>query len=364
MLFSYSESRNATKRAFPWVYLVLNLILFSNLFPFSFSKVLFFVPLLLSVYLYKISFEWVSISCLAGLTLIFVQDFMSKRGLVVKTNYLSPFFESFFPVHRWVTGYVVSTHDRDIAELINLLIFGNKNSHIYTDLKGFGILHLISISGFHFLLIDKFLSRFIKKRWIVIVVLILYWAAIDFSIPALRVILGFFVFSKNSLKKWALVSLFSLFFNVHIYKSLSFLLSYFFSLIFLVNRRLNDGRVRLCISNSWSAFIFATLVFLPFYPHRVYPLSIVNTFIFAPIISALFIYLWFTWFIPDFLNFHRLATDIVLSINEWFPLNASSFDLEHWSQELSNFLLVVLSLLFLVLHYRCLKFTTLRIRDC
>ncbi|MDD3422019.1 MAG: ComEC/Rec2 family competence protein [Bacilli bacterium] len=79
-----------------------------------------------------------------------------------------------------------------VAQFIRLLVFGDKTDslELYGELKTLAVLQLFVVSGFHFnilyLVLERLTSRFIKHKWVILILLIPYLYLLDFSVPALR----------------------------------------------------------------------------------------------------------------------------------------------------------------------------------
>lgn len=78
----------------------------------------------------------------------------------------------------------------------------------------------------------------------------------------------------------------------------------------------------LAVVNALSAFVLSNLFFLTFYPRKIYPLSLVNTLIFTPIILLMFVYFFLSWFIFYLLPVHSFITNIFTSFGKSMTFNA------------------------------------------
>nr|WP_238543394.1 ComEC/Rec2 family competence protein [Metamycoplasma auris] len=132
------------------------------------------------------------------------------KGKLVKLNNLSDFnfsnqifFYSNITNIKYVDSYptfsISNSKNPVVNEYLNLIILNkfNRNSLVYQKLSNLNILHLFTISGFHFNLIYLFVNSLLKNKkrlslladFIGISLLIIYLVILDFKISATRSIL-------------------------------------------------------------------------------------------------------------------------------------------------------------------------------
>ncbi|CBY92126.1 conserved hypothetical protein [Mycoplasma haemofelis str. Langford 1] len=354
-MLSYHERLQEWNRDKSLLFLSLYLV-FSFLFLKSptFTKLLFLIPILLYVYAFDIHFSLVKKAALLSIPLWLITFAPLPK---VESTYPS-LLNSYFSPHRYLISFVKGNYSEKASELISLLLFnGEKNtSQSYKAFRDLGIAHLVCISGFHFSLISKVIKtlclgiRRIEKILIPIV-LVLWWSFANYSIPGLRVLLDLFIPAKSRMRKWSTSVLIAPLFNVEIYASYSFLLSFFISLLLLLVKEYNCNHISKMAWSYFLIFIFTTLVFLPI-NRKIHFLSFFNLSLFFPIVSFLFIYCFLTfWFIPLSSGIEYMIHPF-LSILEKARDNNRVFQVHEWGYGHSHLFLILFSIFLIVKHRR------------
>ena len=127
------------------------------------------------------------------------------------------------------------------AKFIELIVFNSKNPKInsfYNQLINLGLIHLISVSGFHLSLLSSIICKILKKQLRLakitsFLVCLFYGFLLGYGFAVLRVLvaslLNFFKFTKSSnppLLKTVLSGLIILFINPFVVNNLGFQLSF------------------------------------------------------------------------------------------------------------------------------------------
>ncbi|WP_343251373.1 ComEC/Rec2 family competence protein [Mycoplasma amphoriforme] len=232
--------------------------------------------------------------------------------------------------------------DLQAANFIELIVFNSKNPKInsfYKQLINLGLIHLISVSGFHLSLLSSIIYKILKKRLRLakitsFFVCLFYGFLLGYGFAILRVLvasfLNFFKFTKSSnqpLLKTVLSGLIILLINPFAVNNLGFQLSFL-------------GTIVLCsmlYANHWSKIILAiiTSLLINFLSapiilklnQKIHLLIIFNSWIFTPIISFYYIaslLLYPFWFLWPYLDWFYLSlqssVDLLAQLNWYFEL--------------------------------------------
>ncbi|AEW44982.1 ComEC/Rec2-related domain protein [Mycoplasma haemocanis str. Illinois] len=354
-MLSYHERLQGWNRDKNLLFLSLYLV-FSFLFlkyP-SFIKLLFLIPVLLYVYAFDINFSLVKKAVLLSITLWLITFVPLPK---VESTYPS-LLNRYFSPHKHLISFVKENYSEKSSELISLLLFngGKDTSQYYKVFKDLGIAHLVCISGFHFSLISKVIKTLFLgirriEKLLIPVVLVLWWSFANYSIPGLRVLLEIFIPAKSRIRRWSASVLISPVFNVEIYASYSFLLSFFISLLLILVKEYNCNSISKMMWAYLLIFIFTTLIFLPIH-RKIHFLSFFNLSLFFPIVSALFVYCFLTfWCVP-------LSSGIEYMMHPFLFLlekardNNKVFQVHEWGYDYSYFFLALFSIFLIMKHRR------------
>ncbi|OAL09874.1 hypothetical protein A6V39_04850 [Candidatus Mycoplasma haematobovis] len=329
-MLSYEERQKEWEQDKSYLFFALNLIFIVWCFN-SYYSLIFLIPLVLYIHLFKIKGEVILWATLIGTALAYLQP------LKCPNTYFNYLFDFHKPLNNFLRKYY---SERD-ASFIALLLFnsGKKESDTYESFKELGIAHLICISGLHFVLIKKVLYYLLFKKEkaskiVTPIVLIIWWCFTNFSIPCLRVILTTFLNTKSKLKNWSLATILVPLFNFGIYTNYSFLLSFIITLLLMLVEGKHKAQKCFIL-----IFIYSSLITLP-WTNKLYLLSFINLIIFSPIVTLFFIYFFLTFPLLFLATLNSKLIDLFYFLLKHSYLNKASLNIS-WSYEASTIALLL-----------------------
>ncbi len=244
-------------------------------------------------------------------------------------------------------------------KFVPLLLLGKnhlENNELINILKKINIYHLFVISGFHIAFIKIFFEKifnFLKIKYFIFIIfctifLLFYLLILDFSVSALRAFIFLILLEVNKkifLKKYKNyeILIFTGFIfiiqNIYIVYSISFILSFFISLviIFITNLKIKNKFMNLIvISTVANISSFLILNFFNVYNYNV--LSVFNSIIFSPLISLLYSLFFLLFWAKDFIDYICGYLLKLLIFYEQFQIIYQIY--------LSKWLIFILSILF------------------
>ncbi|WP_043885163.1 ComEC/Rec2 family competence protein [Mycoplasma suis] len=209
---------------------------------------------------------------------------------------------------------IVSNYSGKTQKFISYLLLNKRDREInpvIEDFRELSIVHLIVISGFHMNLVKNILSKIIPnclnpkiKKILIFSSLFTYSWATAFSIPSTRIFFEesseLFQRKKNKkgkslpFEKWSKSIWITFLLFPSALSSLSFILSYFFALVFRLIGKLGLTSVNELLLRTVSACLIS-LFFFSYKTKKLFLISGVNQFLFTPVIILLFLYYFFTW---------------------------------------------------------------------
>ncbi|UUD37804.1 ComEC/Rec2 family competence protein [Mycoplasmoides fastidiosum] len=319
-----------------------------------------FIPLFMIV-LYYLKLKWMMVIIITSLAVGvgYSLSLLSINQNSSVFNWLWPNNRFHNVILKWMDQIY---HQRSSGELVKMLILNvyDYKTDIYEIFRDLSILHLVVVSGLHFLLLEKIIKKifFFNKNFGNIASFIFigfYWIVIDFKYSMFRVILAAF-FKKdkqdNFYGHWAKVAISSLTFNPKIFLSYSFLLSMgiIFLIKYIVNLKLRSKVLGWFLIN-FVIWIFVTAIFLSI-TKRIYYFAIFNNFIFSGIILGLYFFVFLTWFIIYLIPLIQKIVEFFLWVINLMHFNRMYYYATFWnswhSQGLIFFLFIFLYFIYLL----------------
>ncbi|WP_144062297.1 ComEC/Rec2 family competence protein [Mycoplasma parvum] len=250
-------------------------------------------------------------------------------------NYLK--LDSFiYFLQEQINKVISSNYQGNTQKFISYLLLNKKDKEIYSlvqDFRDLSLIHLIVISGFHMHLLKNFLSKLIPsfapqilKKGFLLSSLFLYSWATAFSIPSTRIFfeevgeLSLIKKEKKSpLTTWSKSIWITFLIFPSAISSLSFVLSYFFSLVFKLISKLRLTNINELLLKNLTAYLIS-LFFFSFKTKKLFLIAGLNQFLFTPIIICLFLFYLFIWPFKFVANFGT-------NLYEFFMNSLSSFSL-------------------------------------
>ncbi|MGZ9414467.1 MAG0480 family ComEC-like protein [Mycoplasma sp. 5370] len=263
--------------------------------------------------------------------------FLKSKNILYKVQkvlYLN-FQEKHFSFLDNIKQYILSGKE-NYAKIVPMLLIGektNESNEIVKIIKDLSIYHLFVISGFHIGLINLFIKKIfnflkIKEIWFFIFFFFfcfVYLMILDFSISSVRAFV-FIIFNyinlkllKNKFNRIEILIFIALIFiiiNINVIFSVSFILTFLITLniLFILEFKIKNKFLNILlisISSNIIGFLIINIVDLTHYNI----LSILNSVVFSPIISILYIFSFIFIWNKEILDFISL---VFIYIIKWF----------------------------------------------
>ncbi|MGZ9428991.1 MAG0480 family ComEC-like protein [Mycoplasma sp. 1012] len=263
--------------------------------------------------------------------------FLKSKNILYKVQkvlYLN-FQEKHFSFLDNIKQYILSGKE-NYAKIVPMLLIGektNESNEIVKIIKDLSIYHLFVISGFHIGLINLFIKKIfnflkIKEIWFFIFFFFfcfVYLMILDFSISSVRAFV-FIIFNyinlkllKNKFNRIEILIFIALIFiiiNINVIFSVSFILTFLITLniLFILEFKIKNKFLNILlisISSNIIGFLIINIVDLTHYNI----LSILNSVVFSPIISILYIFSFIFIWNKEILDFISL---VFIYIVKWF----------------------------------------------
>ncbi|MGZ9413474.1 MAG0480 family ComEC-like protein [Mycoplasma sp. Z386] len=263
--------------------------------------------------------------------------FLKSKNILYKVQkvlYLN-FQEKNFSFLDNIKQYILSGKE-NYVKIVPMLLIGektNESNEIIKIIKDLSIYHLFVISGFHIGLINIFIKKIfnflkIKEIWLFIFFFLFcffYLMILDFSISSVRAFV-FIIFNyinlkllKNKFNRIEILIFIALIFiiiNINVIFSVSFILTFLITLniLFILEFKIKNKFLNILlisISSNIIGFLIINIVDLTHYNI----LSILNSVVFSPIISILYIFSFIFIWNKEILDFISL---VFIYIIKWF----------------------------------------------
>lgn len=225
----------------------------------------------------------------------------------------------FFYLRNKALDYIKTIYDDELYKFVSMIIFNEKHYdfNFYNDLKKLGLLHLLTVSGFHINIFLIITNKFILKNKKIsnifnIIFVLLYGYFLNFSISCLR------IFTYYITKIWfdkytslVLSCLINLFLFCHLSINFGFILSYGCTLLIFRIIDLDINNINKSILINLLCSLFSNLVLLSINKY-INITSFLFSFIMGPIIIISYLIIFCTWFI----NYKYIVEIIFLLINK------------------------------------------------